>query len=142
MNSRVITKGFTLIELLIVVAIVAITTTLAYPSYQKYIQDGHRSDAQQGMLQTAAILERIYSRNGGYPHSNSFTDLPKSAVYTFEYKHDPDLPAGSPDFRSLKFTLKAKPKAGSVQSSDRCAVLEIDQTGKTTVSGNGNDCWK
>lgn len=141
MNSRVNTKGFTLIELLIAVAIIAITTTLAYPSYERYIQDGHRSDAQQAMLQTVAILERIYSRNGGYPDSAQFTDLPKSNVYDFTYRNT-NKPAGAANFRSLGFVLKAAPKPRSAQASDRCGDLTIDQTGQTSASGNGNDCWK
>ena len=141
MNSRVNTKGFTLIELLIVVAIIAITTTLAYPSYQRYIQDGHRSDVQQAMLQTAAILERIYSRNGGYPDSDQFNDLPNSVFYDFTYRHT-NKPAGAANFRSLGFVLSARPKAGSVQATDRCGDLSINQAGQTTASGNGNDCWK
>tara|TARA_Y100000034_G_scaffold40916_1_gene50357 strand:- start:345 stop:809 length:465 start_codon:yes stop_codon:yes gene_type:complete len=141
MNSKVNTTGFTLIELLIVVAIIAITTTLAYPSYERYIQDGRRSDAQQEMLQTAAILERIYSRNGGYPDSDKFTDLPNSAVYTFSYRHT-NKPVGAANFRSLGFVLTATPKPRSAQASDRCAVLSINQAGETTASGNANDCWK
>lgn len=141
MNYRVNTKGFTLIELLIVVAIVAITTMLAYPSYQRYIQDGHRSDAQQAMLQTAAILERVYSRNGGYPDSDQFNDLPNSAHYDFTYRHT-NKPAGAGNFRGLGFVLSASPKSRSAQSSDRCGNLSINQAGQTTASGNGNDCWK
>lgn len=141
MNSKVKIKGFTLIELLIVVAIVAIVTTLAYPSYERYIQDGNRSDAQQLMLQTAATLERIYSRNGGYPDKDTYKGLPSSRVYTFTYIHT-DKPDVAADYRSLGFSLTATPKANSAQATDRCGVLTINHAGDTSASGNGHDCWK
>jgi type IV pilus assembly protein PilE len=43
-------RGFTLIELMIVVVIVAILASIAWPSYQAYIQRSRRSDAQSLML--------------------------------------------------------------------------------------------
>ena len=136
--QRRINKGFTLIELLIAVAIVAILGTLAFPSYVEHVQDGRRSDAQQQMLQTATILERIYSRNGGYPDSGTFTQLPNSDVYTFTYQHL-DKPAGAGNFRSRKFRLLAVPIAGSAQSSDRCGALSLNEQGVTGPVMDG--CW-
>lgn len=139
MKFRLKTKGFTLLELLISVAIVGILTALAYPSYERYIQDGRRSDAQQEMLETAVILERFYSRNGGYPDSDTFTDLPVSTGYTYAYQNT-DKPENAANFRSLGFQLSATPNGAQI--GDRCGVLSINHQGETTASGNGNDCWK
>ena len=44
-------QGFTLIELMIVVAVVAILSSIAYPSYTEYVRRGHRAEARAGLLQ-------------------------------------------------------------------------------------------
>ena len=43
-------RGFTLVEVLIVVAVITILTTVAWPSYTRYVMRGKRSDAQQTMM--------------------------------------------------------------------------------------------
>ncbi|WP_440054293.1 type IV pilin protein [Pseudoalteromonas sp. T1lg65] len=131
-------KGFSLLELLFVVAIVAILGSLAYPSYIESVQDGRRSEAQQNMLQVAVLLERMYSRNGGYPDSDQFTGLPTLSTYTFEYTHQ-QKPTGGGNFTSRAFELKATPKEGSAQHSDRCGVLTLNHVG--TQGAEANDCW-
>jgi len=60
------TMGFTLIELMIVVGLIAIVATLAYPSYVDSIRKGRRGDAQQGLMEAAQKLENFYARNATY----------------------------------------------------------------------------
>ena len=49
-------RGFSLIELMIVVAIVAILGTIAYPSYQQYVLRSHRVEAKAMLLNAAPML--------------------------------------------------------------------------------------
>lgn len=51
-------RGFTLIELMIVVAVITILTTVAWPSYTRYVKRGIRSDAQQFMLDISSRQEQ------------------------------------------------------------------------------------
>jgi type IV pilus assembly protein PilE len=59
-------QGFTLIELMVTVAIVAILTTIAYPSYRDYVIRGQLVDATQGLAALRANLERFYEDNRTY----------------------------------------------------------------------------
>jgi type IV pilus assembly protein PilE len=57
--------GFTLIELLIVVAIIGILASMAYPSYQQYIVKGNRAAAQQFLLEAASVQHQYFLANNG-----------------------------------------------------------------------------
>jgi prepilin-type N-terminal cleavage/methylation domain-containing protein len=59
-------QGFTLIELMIVVAIVAILTTIAYPNYRDYVIRGQLVDATTGLAAVRANMERYFQDNRSY----------------------------------------------------------------------------
>jgi len=51
-------RGFTLIEVLIVVAVITILTTVAWPSYSRYVKRGYRAAAQQFMMDISSREEQ------------------------------------------------------------------------------------
>ena len=67
-------RGFTLIELMIVVVIIGIIASIAYPSYTRYVQKSVRTDAHAGLMQAASVLERCYTR--AYAYSDCPLDDP------------------------------------------------------------------
>ncbi|WP_372761658.1 type IV pilin protein [Pseudoalteromonas sp.] len=122
--------GFTLIELMITIAIIGILYSVALPSYTSYMQQSRRADVQQVLLQQTAVLERQYTRVGGYPDSYVF---PASDYYSFSYQSD--ATASSSD--GSEFTLTATPKGA--QSSDKCGALVVNQSG--IKSAGAAKCW-
>jgi type IV pilus assembly protein PilE len=130
--------GFTLIEVMIVVAIVGILSTIAYPTYTEYIARGHRSEARAALLQAAQWLERSATATGTYPLTAAFpANLKKVPNDRYNISMVSD---GS------TFTLTATPKGA--QASDKCGNYTLSNTGERTANGkkatdNGYnpDCW-
>ena len=58
---------FTLVELIVVVAIIGILISIAYPGYQDYLSKSSRTAAQSELQELAALQEKIYL------NSNLFT---------------------------------------------------------------------
>ena len=132
-------RGFTLIEVMIVVAIVAILSAIALPSYTEYIRRGNRAEARAGLLQAAQWMERAAIATGTYPLAAVFpgglTQVPSDRY---------DISIASTDGRS--YTLTATPKGS--QAGDKCGNYTLNQAGlrgangKTSgQSGYDPDCW-
>lgn len=59
-------KGFTLLELMIVVVIIALLASIAYPSYVTHVQNGLQREAQGQIMELAGALERHRAKNFSY----------------------------------------------------------------------------
>ena len=143
-------RGFTLIELMIAVAVVAILTAIAVPSYQSSVRKSRRQDAKTALLDLAARQERYFTLNNAY--SDGVT-VPNSLGYP--------LPANlgnaaAPDYvlsvvtpapgagTGPAFSLQAAPPAGSDQANDACGTYTLDNFGNQGNTGNtlpSASCW-
>ncbi len=56
-------RGFSLVELMVAVAIVAIITSIAIPSYRHYVLQGNRTDAIKALTYYQQALSVVTRRN-------------------------------------------------------------------------------
>ena len=75
--------GFTLIELMITVAVIAILSAVAYPSYTSYVAKGRRAECRSGLLQVAQQQERYYSQFNSYITSTFVAGATTTSVKVF-----------------------------------------------------------
>ena len=126
--------GVTFIELVVVVAIMAVLTALAVPSYQRYVQRGHRADAIRVLLEMAACQERVRAE-AAYYDTNRCVENSGSAHYQFSFE-----PEGQS--QTLAFRAIASPNGSA--GEDGCGDLELDHTGNRGIGGSEDRlmaCW-
>lgn len=133
-NRRKLQSGFTLIELLIVVAIVGILSSIAYPSYQEYVLRAGRADGKTALLSSAQWMERAMTASGTYPSSGSF---PASMTNSEGRRYTISVVS-----TNTTFTLTATKTTS--QSRDTCGNLTLTHTGVRGVIGGSKtaeECW-
>ena len=132
-------RGFTLMEMMIAVAIIGILAAVAIPSYQKYVQKTHRTDAQAALVEMAQTMERSYARTYTYKAlavGGADSGTPSAAILRDIKVEHYALTISAATANT--YTLTATPKAG-VQSSDRCGTMTINNAG--TKTGAEADYW-
>jgi len=108
------TGGFSLIELMIVVVIVAILGSIAYPSYLNQVTQSRRADAQAVLMEAAQFMERFYTENNRYDRDTAGTavalpaQLQESPRDSGTKSYDITVQASS----ASTYTLRATPKNG------------------------------
>jgi type IV pilus assembly protein PilE len=115
-------RGFTLIELMVVVAIIGILASIAYPLYGNYLIKGNRSAAQSHMLEVAQAQAQYFADNRAYAGSIDDLSMETPAAVSLKYDVEIDTSEGPPGF-----TITATPKAGTSQHGD--SVLTINNSG-------------
>jgi type IV pilus assembly protein PilE len=137
-------RGFTLVELMIVVAIVAILSMVAFPSYVESMRKSRRAEAKTALLDLAARQERYFTTH------NAYTDRPDHLGYG-SAAFPIDVRSGSTAYYRLQidvepgsngWTATAEPTES--QGADRCGSYTIDHLGIQGVTAGSlpaEACW-
>ena len=140
--------AFSLIELLIVMVIIGIIASFAYPGYRDYITRARRSDGQSALLSLAGRMERFYSENNTYATAtigtgNTSDVLANSA--TPENWYILSIVNATP----TTYTIQATPQGAQGQTDTRCQSLTLNHLGVKGVANGpagaptetADNCW-
>lgn len=155
-------NGFTIMELMIVVAIVGILASIAYPSYTEHVKKSKRADAKVELLKIAQMQESYFVQNLTY--AKDLTSATSSGglglsspVQTEQGEYTIGMTAkdsgggactGLAADPCTSFTITATPASGSGQTNDTaCSRFTITNTGKKGTSASATSaqikkCWK
>lgn len=130
-------RGMTLVELLVVVVIIGILATFAYPNYREFAARAKRTEARAALLKIATNQERFYLTN------NTFTkDLTKLGL-------GPDTDLYTTDSGTYSVSVVTADASNFTAEADyipddseasKCDKFSIDARGQKDSSPDTN-CW-
>lgn len=141
-------QGVTLMELMIVVAIIAMISAFAYPSYTQYIVKTKRTAATSTLLQIADRQQQFFMDNKRY--ASDLTNLGLAANPLWVADDGRSVPAGDADavyifavvgVAATRYTAIAAPLAQQLARDGKCGTLSLNQAGVKQAYGGGDDCW-
>lgn len=142
-------RGVTMLELLMVVAIIAMISAFAYPSYTQYVVNTKRTAATSILLQVADRQQQFFMDNKSY--TADLTNLGFANNPLIIGDDGRVLAAGDPDsvysvvlsnITPTTYTATAAPLNAQATRDSDCGSLTLDQTGAKGHSGPGSDCWR
>jgi type IV pilus assembly protein PilE len=141
-------RGFSLIELMIVVAIIAIISAFAYPSYDRYVIKTKRTVAQNALLQVADRQQQFFMDNKRFAADITNLGFP-SSPYVVDDNGTPTVATDGDAVYSLSlsnvtattWTATAVPLNTQLSRDTYCGSLTITQTGAKGKSGASDECW-
>jgi type IV pilus assembly protein PilE len=134
-------RGLTLIELMVVVAVLAILASVAYPLYTNQAQKSRRADAKAALQTIALAQERFFTVNNEYAGNLSSLQI------------SPEMQGGASDegYYTITLTLAGADNeqftvtaaaAGTQTDDTDCAQFTINHQGvKGATDGGSTNCW-
>lgn len=143
---RTAQRGLTLIELMVVVVIVALLASVAYPSFVEQIRRSARAEARAALMEARAREEQYFLDNKTYTADRSLLRLQLSIsgsggnakFLTESGKYDIQVACSQ---SCMAYTLSAVPQGAQLEDR-RCGTLTLSSDGIKDATGtNKGECW-
>lgn len=139
--KNITAKGYSLLELLIVLAIITIVSSLAYPTYTASAKKLQRLEAKSALLTLQNNYERYFityntyekAKIGAGEKSILKNPITKDGSYSLEITEQ------STDYYLLTATPHSKP----AKKDKECASFTLSSLGEKGITGTGSTyrCW-
>ena len=131
-------QGFSLSELMIVLAVLAILSAIAIPSFSAFSKKGHLNKAKAALLENAHFMEQYYAQHKTFrKNSTTWPDLPHTATSKFDIAFTAKSPKGI-NKGDDRYILRATPNAAHAKIENR--YIEIDQHNRIKLCTKKNEC--
>jgi type IV pilus assembly protein PilE len=141
-------RGFSLIELMVVIVIVGIILSFAYPSYLEQVRRTRRADCSGALMSLANSMERYFTANSSYLGASAGggnTGTP--AIFSGTCPVDGGTASYNLTIQAATgstYNLQAVPIGPQV--ADKCGTLTLTNTGLKGVTGQDagitwQQCW-
>ncbi len=135
MQMRKYMGGVTLLELMIVVVIMGLLASIAYPNYREFVARAKRNEAKAALLQIAQNQERFYLQNNTYTLDMTELGFPMDPFITDTESYSVRVTAADAN----DFTAVATYQRADAELA-KCATFNIDGRGGKTSLPDDN-CW-
>jgi type IV pilus assembly protein PilE len=141
-------RGMTLMELLVVIGILGVLTSIAVPTYRKYLLRSQRSEAKIALLQLQTAQEKYYLQYNRYTDdvtTSSTASTPGLGLPGVSETGKYDIKVTAIGAGEQTYTATASPHAGGGQQDDKdCGNFTITDRGLRGISGTTTTehCWK
>lgn len=122
-------RGFSLLELMIVLVMMSLLTSLAYPSYAQHVRKSKRAEAQRMLLNWSVNQEVFRASNPTYASSEELAP-PENQDYSLSISN-------VSDGTYTLFLTAQNDQVNDKENGSSCGVMSIDQNGfKSPI-----ECW-
>jgi type IV pilus assembly protein PilE len=145
-------RGFTLVELLIVMTIISILSSIAYPSYAAHVLRARRLEAKVALVESMHLQEKLYSRSNSYaawsaaqpadPAAGTFKwwSGASAAGSAYELHAQPCGDASLAQCVEIVATPGTAMVDGRFRDPD-CGALSLRSTGEQRAASGNARCW-
>lgn len=142
-QPRLTTPGWSLLELTVVLLIVGVLASLAWPQYHSHLRRGHRATAQAALLEAQHFMERHYAVHGRYTTAVGLAPSLPARLQAVPAESGARYRLALHAVTPVSYELRAHPLGD--MAGDACGSLTLHSSGAKGRTGHGAtvaQCWR